>query len=358
MIVDTLDELDARWFTAALRAGGVLGDDDRVVAVRSQAFGTGQFGMVVRSELEYAGDDAGGPASVMVKLPSADETIRQFAIAVGSYAAEVRFYRELAPRVDVATPRVYWGESEDGTGRFTLLLEDLSGVCQVGDMVGGGSKEQASAVLAQLVGLQAPLWDDRSLRDLAWLAAPTRTRLIFDAVAPCLPAFRERFGPRLDPAHVDLFERIAPRASGYVDRAWRGPMVVMHGDFRLDNVLFSEASGQLRATVIDWQGACLGPPLVDVATYLATCLSPADRRAHEQELLHGYHQGLIDAGIRDFSFAQCWEAYRQASLYMCLGSVAGSVTLKRSERGDAMFTAMAANTADLVLDLDAEGFLA
>ena len=295
-LADTIEDLTADWFTAALREGGTLDDGCSVVSADSRLFGTGQFGLVARATLEY--DDAGleAPASVVVKLPSPDPGSRGLGIAIGAYEAEVRFYNEIAPRVDVEVPTVHWGDVEPGTGRITLVLEDLSGSCQVGDAVAGGTPEQAAAAVAQLVKLQAPLWNDPGLRELDWLSSPARTQALFDVVEPALPLFRERFSKRLDPRQLALVERLGPKAAEYPAKAWTEPLVVVHGDFRLDNLLFSTGHDPLDATVIDWQGVRLGPPLIDVGIYLSSCLSPEDRRAHEEALLRGYHDGLVAAG--------------------------------------------------------------
>jgi aminoglycoside phosphotransferase (APT) family kinase protein len=51
-------------------------------------------------------------------------------------------------------------------------------------------------------------------------------------------------------------------------RAWTDPLVVMHGDYRLDNLMFSRADGRLQATVLDWQAVRVGPPLIDAGIYL------------------------------------------------------------------------------------------
>lgn len=356
-LADTLDQLDAPWFTQAFREGGALNGSASVAAAQARLFGTGQFGLVAQVALEYDGAAAAAPASVIVKLPSADEGSRQLGIAIGAYEAEVRFYKEVLPRVDVAAPRVYWGGVEPGTGRVTLVLEDLSSTWEVGDAVTGGTLEQAAAALEQLVRLQAPLWDHPTLPELGWLSSPARTKVLFDIVAPALPAFRERLGPRLAPEQMELVERLAPKAGEYPGRAWTGPLVVMHGDYRLDNLLFAERNGSLEATVIDWQSVRLGPPLVDAGIYLSSCLAPDQRRAHQEELLRGYHEGLVAAGVRDFSFEDCMESYRRGSLYTFLLGIGVSVTLERTERGDAMFATLVGQSADLVAELDAAEFL-
>jgi hypothetical protein len=353
-LADSTSDLTPEWFTEALREGGAIDGTTRVSAADAVLFGTGQFGLVARAALTYDRPAPAAPASVIVKLPSQDPGSRGLGVAIGAYEAEVRFYRELAPRSDITVPRAYWTGVEPGTGRVTLVLEDLSGGWTVGDAIAGGTVAQAEAAVDQIARLHADLWDDPGLRELQWLAPISRTQMLFDGVPAALPAFRERFADRLDPEHMKLVEHLAPRGAEFPTRAWRGPMVVAHGDFRLDNVMFRDTAGGLEACVIDWQSLRLAPPMIDAGIWLSSCLSPDDRRAHQDALLRRYHGLLVDRGVRDFSYDDCLASLRVCSLYTFLAGIGVSVTLARSDRGDAMFAALVAQAADFVQDLDAD----
>ena len=356
-IVDTVEELTADWFTDALREGGVIPEAASVAKADNEIYGTGQFGFVVRSELTYEGDAPDAPRSVIVKIPSDDETARGFAKMIGAYEVEVRFYNDILPRVEVGAPRAYWGEVEPETNRFTLVLEDLTSDREVGDAIAGGTPEQAAAAMDQLVKLQAPVWNDPSLRELEWLASPARTAALFGLVEPAMPAFKERFGKRVSAEDMALAEQLAPKAAAYPERAWHDPLVPIHGDYRLDNLMFAQGSDGLDAKVIDFQSVRLGPPLIDHGIYLSSCLSLEDRREHQDALLRRYYDGLVDAGVEDFSFDDCMESYRQGSLYLFLLSVGAGMNLKQTERGDELFGGLFAMGAELVRELDAASFL-
>jgi hypothetical protein len=349
-IVDSIERLTPQWYTDALRDSGVIDAATSVVETDTRLFGTGQLGLVARSQLRYDRDAPTAPRSLIVKLPSADERSRGLGVAMGAYEAEVRFYRETLPELDVKSPRHYWSDVETDTGRYTLLIEDLSGDWETGDVMRGGTLNHAHAAIEQLVNLQAPLWDSPVLREQTWLADMARTQMLFDYIPPALEPFRARFGPRLAPEHLELAERLFPRAPAYPQLAWTGPLTLMHGDYRLDNLLFREDDGRLRACVLDWQSVRLGPPLVDLAMYLSSALDTDTRRAHERDLLTTYHDRLVAAEVKDFSIGDCQESYRWASLYSFLLGAGMSVTIAQTERGDQMFAALIAATAKLVED--------
>ncbi len=83
------------------------------------------------------------------------------------------------------------------------------------------------------------------------------------------------------------------------------PFSVIHGDYRLDNLLFDPVTGEV--TAVDWQTAAIGPPLRDVAYFLGTSMRSEDRAAHEESLVGAYHSALLEHGIRTYSFDRMLE---------------------------------------------------
>jgi Phosphotransferase enzyme family len=349
-IVDSVDDIAPDWLTDALHQTGCL-DEGRVTSFSSELMSVGQLGLVARLTLSYDGAGPDVPPTAMVKLPSNDAGSRAVGVALGIYESEVRFYQEIAPTVGIRVPRLYWADIESSTGRFTLLLEDLSGAGTPGDMIAGGTPDQAARALDALVDLQAPRWSDPALREKVWLAHPSRNQNFFAAVEPALPLFLERFADRLDSKDVEFVEQVVPYANAWAAQMTVGPTVVLHGDYRMDNILFPHDPAA-PVSVFDWQATRLGPPLVDVSVYLGGCLSLDDRRCHERELLSQYHDGLMSRGLTGFSFDEVWESYRWCVFYGLLLSVPFSVQLERTERGDALFAGMVRCYAQQARDLE------
>ena len=350
-IVDTVDELTPAWLTSALRQQATITRGTRVESARSTVIGTGQLGHVVRTTATYGGDGQ-GPPSVVVKLPSQDAGSRGLGAAMGVYEAEVRFYQHIAPLITARVPHLYSGAVDPETGRFTLVIEDLGPTAVPGDMIKGSTPEQTALAIDELVPLQASIWNNPDITRHPWLDV-SRTEMLFAQVPHCVGPFRERFAGRLAPEHLALVEELAPQAPAVTRTIWQPPFVVGHGDYRLDNMMFGSTPEDPPIVVLDWQGARLAPPLLDAAIFLSACLTPRERRDHERDLLNRYHSRLTEAGVGGFSREHCWESYRACSLYPFLLTVAVSVTIAQTERGDAMWARMLGGAADLVLSTDA-----
>ncbi|GLZ26655.1 aminoglycoside phosphotransferase [Stutzerimonas stutzeri] len=313
IIITNPDGMTSEWFTSLLSDAGVL-KGGRVESVELNAFGGGVMTNMVQAKLSYSGaSDA--PASVLVKYPSADEGNLGIARIMGLYELEVRFYRDIAPRLQkMSIPKCYTAQFDDGTGRFVLVIEDLSATTKPGTGLETLSEKECSAVLRELANFQAPLWNSPMLGEIDWLADNQRTLGFFDAIPAGLAPYLERFGNKLDPEHVKLFESVVPQ-SGQWARSWKAPNVLQHGEFRAANVLFGVAPTAPDVTVLDFQTVRVGPPGVDPAYFLGASLTTDDRRCMERRLIESYHRNLVDAGVQRFSWDDCWRSYCEGALY-------------------------------------------
>jgi Phosphotransferase enzyme family len=357
VIIDTPQELTPEWFTGALREAGTLGDHAEVKTATNRVIGNGQVGAIVQSELEYSSSTSGSPDSAIVKLPSTDAASRALGKAVGIYESEVRFYDELASQVSMTVPKRYWGAVEPASGRFTLVLEDVSGRAHVGDMVAGSTLEQAELAMSELPRLQAALWDSPALRTDPWWGDLSRVAMLFAAAEPSLPVFEERFAARIEPELLELARKLAVKGTSVVPKLWTGPLVLGHGDYRLDNMMFATDPGAPPLTVVDWQTTRLAPPLFDAALFIGSGLDTDLRRAHERDLIGLYHDGLDAAGVSGFSLEDCWESYRAGSLFPFVMVIAASVAVQQTERGDNMWSRLISGCGQLVLDTNADELL-
>jgi Phosphotransferase enzyme family len=334
------EDLTPQWFSSVLAA--------EISQVTCTPIGVGMVGLNLRCELI---GDGSHPRSVVVKLPSADPTSRATGIALRNYEREVKFYDEIAPTVDIRAPRCYHGSWDADSGDFVLVLEDAA-PAQPGDQIKGCTAAQAQAALIELAHLHAPRWGDPSLDRVDWLTRrdPPSVELISNLYRHFWPEFLGRYGDSLSPT-----QRVIGSQLGEVIPAWLTgstlPSTVTHGDYRLDNLLFASEPGGEAVIAVDWQTPGHGEGVADAAYFLGAGLLPDERRLSERELLHRYHEELLDGGAR-LSFDECWYAYRFGALAGVVMSVIAPMLVERTERGDAMFTAMGTRHLQHAEDLE------
>jgi hypothetical protein len=347
-LVHDATDITAAWCDAALRPrlGGA-----RVVAARTDPVGTGQVADTVRIHLEYDPPDA-GPATLVAKVPSADETSRDGAAATRTYEIEASFYRDLAADLPVRTPECWYAAHDVATNAYTVVLEDVAPAVQ-GDQMHGCSLEDIAAAVDELVLLHGPRWDDPALRRLAWLdrATPDSPDAMAALITWAYESFREHYVGRLEPATVELADRFIPRIGDYV-RHRPEPWTVVHGDFRADNLLF----GGPRVVVVDWQTVTLGPGPSDLAYLLGASLLPDVRRAEERGLVARYVAGLRGLGVA-VDDDEVWDAYRGFAFGGLVMAIVAQALVRRTDRGDEMFITMADRHSRQALDLDSESLL-
>ncbi|MCX6396370.1 MAG: aminoglycoside phosphotransferase family protein [Propionibacteriales bacterium] len=341
--IGSVEELTAAWLSEAL-GQEVTGFDHHVV-------GTGQMGSCYRIRLTGA---PGLPGSTLLKLPAGDAAARS--MVAGAYRSEVRFYTEILRTVGIRTPRCYATTAVTEDGRFAMLLEDMAPAEQ-GDQIAGCTPEQAREAAVNLAGLHGPRWCDPTLLDIdgITLSGPEDAALLASVYGPATETFFEQLGDALSPETRETLLACVQVAEAWSLARQSERFGLVHGDYRLDNLLFDESPGG-SVSAIDWQTLSLGLPVRDLAYLLGTGLSVADRREHERSIVADYHAALLAYGtgsspLADYALETCWEDYRFAMLQGPLVSVFGCAYGTRTERGDAMFAAMVERSCAAIRDL-------
>jgi hypothetical protein len=340
------------WLTRVLRAAGL---DVVVSEVSATPIGTGQMSSCHRLTVRYASGE--GPSSLVAKRALDSEERRLEVARINQ--TEVGFYRHLAPKLTIDVPQCWFaGLARDGV-EFTLLLEDVA-PCRQGDQNAGCSVEQARAAVVNLAGLHAPSWSDPDLRsrnELTFLGGrdPDDHGAELQRVVQHLtPGSIERYGiPRRD---AEVLEAFAANAGRLVS-ARREPWALVHGDYRLDNLLFATNEGGRSCVAVDWQLTAVALPARDVGFFVSTALEPEERAGSERELVGEYHGALISAGVDDYEFDRCWDDYRFGLFQATMVTVTGAMFAPRTTRGDQMFQTMARRSCAAIRELDAISLL-
>ncbi|MEY3987040.1 MAG: hypothetical protein RL080_380, partial [Actinomycetota bacterium] len=317
-----------RWL--APRLGGA-----NVVGVRNEPIGTGQMSESRRLTLEYS-RPCGLPSTMIAKFESASEASRAASRATRTYEVETAFYRDIRDRVSVNAPTCFYNHFDADRDEFALLLSDFS-PCTQGNQLTGCTTEEARAAVREIAKLHGPLWGHGELKTLSWLHRnpPEKKRNVEILFGQLVPGFVDRYASRLDEVAREVVQRLAHEPKDYFTND-PSRFAVIHGDYRLDNILFMTGSGGVSVGVVDFQTAAVGCPLLDVAYFIGAGLVPGARRESEQGLLADY---LVELGhfAVSLSHDEAWALYRRYTFSGFVMAVVASMIVKQTDRGDEMF---------------------
>lgn len=300
----TAADVTVAWLTQCLQQAG---HDVEVTDFRAESIGNGMVGAAQRLMLTLDGVDASVPETLVLKYSRDGAASRRtgrvgygFAGRPGFYEREVRFYRDLASKIEARVPRSYAHWIAPDCDQFVLLLEDIS-PAQPGDEFTAPQPTELHGVMTNLAGLHAPLWSGPFPAGDNLLEPPTAAegqhyqRIISRNV--------EHFRTAMAVEPGSATDRVLGRFVERADRWWVSagqPMSLVHGDYRVDNMLFP-TDGANRPVVVDWQTALVAHPGRDLGGFLGASIPTEVRREHQDDLLRTYHGRLTELGVSDHS---------------------------------------------------------
>jgi thiamine kinase-like enzyme len=324
------DSITPEWLTAALRSSGTIGEAN-VHSITSIRIGEDESftgGALLLLEIGYDAVEQGAPTSLVAKMASPDPDMRL--LMKNANGREALFYTKFAAQDNLPIPGCYYSDFNAETGAFILLLEDLSHFQAVGYIDGCGPNDVISVVRA-LAKFHSYWWGSPQLEDMGgtsilaefpfnelWAQYPQKvSELLPDIIIP------ETFiamGQYIAANELSIFNRLMET----------GPITCIHRDISVDNILFNRQSESIPAILLDWQIVGKGRGAYDVAFFLIGSVPSEQRRETERNLLQIYHSDLLQYGVKDYSFDQCWLDYRLAAIGKLFITVTATVLMDNS----------------------------
>jgi Phosphotransferase enzyme family len=243
-------------------------------------------------------------------------------------------------------------EFDEESHDFVLVLEDLA-PAQPGNQLTGCTVEQARLAVVEAARLHGPRWDDPTLHDIDWLQRRTAradAELLATACGHFLPKFLETYGKYFSTDQQRLVESFVPKVAGWIEGR-KGPLTLGHGDYRLDNLMFGTPEGGPPVAAVDWQTPNHGQAATDVSYFMGAGLMPNVRRSVENGIIDEY-LGVLRSYDVDYSRDAFWRDYVHDTFAGLVMAIVASQVVTPTERGEAMFAAMATRAAQHALDLD------
>ena len=336
-IPETPQELTVGWLNEVLTEQL---HDNEITALSQSVLGEGEgfVGDIIRLELTYAHPNPSLPQSIVAKMPKLAN--RAMGELLGAYERENMFYMTLGQALPVRSPKMYYGEFDRDAGsekqeeilrqankipkflqgltnrlawfisarknrRYILLIEDIGGI-EAHDQLAGVDRDAFTQILIDVAKLHADFWQDPRLQGQFWLLPmDIDIEMRHQMALRARGAYESLFPGVISDGMGVYLDQVATEGVSLSHQLCAGPMTLMHGDLRLDNLFFTGTE----TLFIDWQLVRRGPPMYDIA-YLLSCGVPDDMPA--QPLLEAYHAALVDAGVKDYSLEAATKDYRLA----------------------------------------------
>jgi len=310
----TPDDLSLGWLIAALEFSG---SDSMIqpIGMTKTSIGEGlsASGVLTRLNLKYKSPQPDAVSTLIVKMPMHPSNPNGASVRKqGTYPREIRFYRELAAECPLVTPEFYYGRHDPD------------------------SDDEALEIIGELGKLHAHFWEANDRADLHWL----RGDGISDRIAN---VFEQRWTDGRSAMADKVPEELFALGDRYFEDSglliWidEPPVTLFHGDFRLDNMYFSDGDS-LPITFADFQRIGVGRGVIDFAVFALSALSVDQRRAIENDLLATYHRRLVDGGVEHYSKDDLWFDYRRSVGFVPIRTLVAMLifTDSASNRNDAL----------------------
>ena len=285
---------DVTWFSAA-QLTTILRDAlqmpaliVRAVQATQLALQTAHNAQLFRLHLTYQEAAASAPATLIAKLPHSDAEMAENCAIFQPGTKEAWFYHTVSHTGCVTAPQCYFALAERATGQAVLLLADL-GELEATSQTVGMSLADATFALQEAARLHAYWWGQDQHETLAELRTlndngSDSTAFVDQLYRAAWPAFCQQAEFAI-PATVMAFGAALVGRGATIDALCASsPKTLLHGDFRVDNMLFAERGSLRHCYVLDWEDVHIGCCATDVSWLIAGCVPNIDAD-QETELL-------------------------------------------------------------------------
>ena len=137
--IQSLDHINLEWLNETLQRVEEFKDNRAIdLNVKRVGEGIGQLGEFALLELKLTnGDDL----NLFLKIQTDTEDMDNVAKDYQFYIREVKFYNNLSSQINVKTPKPYYVEHDEVSGRVLLLLEYMDGWYSPDQIEGASVKE-------------------------------------------------------------------------------------------------------------------------------------------------------------------------------------------------------------------------
>ncbi|HEY3342656.1 MAG TPA: phosphotransferase, partial [Anaerolineae bacterium] len=268
---------------------------------------------IVRLSLTYSQDaPPAAPTHLFLKLSRPDS--HQHVVGSEERRKEV----ELHSRVAVLMPQppvvcCYRAAYDAQTGASYLLFDDVAATHFGGDRSPMPRMAHWEKAIDSFAAWHAFWWDHPALPQIADFPSEAAVTSKIDGIRECYARFADFAGDHLSSLQRQIYGRVLASLPRLLQRASRGRrLTLIHGDANPSNVLLPYDTVAGKALIIDWQLWGVSYATEDLSHMIALYWDKDQRSAMERALLMRYHDQLVQHGVTQYDWADCWYDYRLA----------------------------------------------
>ena len=306
MSATTFTDITPERVTEALKSAGHL-QRGSVTRVVSQPLSDVPFGApkLRKLEITYSADAACQvPEHLILKIAKKEK--------------EYFFYTQIAKWMEnPPIPECYFATQNADKSQATFLLEDLSATHFQTEWPLPPIQTLCEAAIDCLAAIHAFWWNDPRLEtELCPKVTQGNfwTGRLIEAIRE-LPAFLDFIGDRLSGQRKQVYEKVLASSNQFwrPDTA-RKSKTFLHGDIHFWNILFPRDPSTHAVRIFDWNSWDIGKGTNDLAYMLGLHWYPSLRMRFEKTLLKRYRDRLVENGVEEYSWDDCWLDYRESCI--------------------------------------------
>lgn len=357
-IPTSLEHFTSDWLTTALTHADKDYGPVTLVHAERIAVGEGFLGELARLHLTYGGGDR-GPTTLIAKIPTTDGLLKPLGVMLGVYERESLFYEQVASKVKIRVPEVYYNGRDSDEENYALLLEDV-GHFRAGDHLAGATLPDAEAVMETAANIHSRWWDSEELAAMDWvppLDSPINMGLQ-GLYEQSWPLVMDKYGHLYPEWLPPKLEEFIPEVSNWLISWAQQSRTLTHNDFRLDNLLFDDEGSSPNVVVIDFQLVGRGDGSGDISPFLGCNLDIDLRRSEEISLLQKYFDVMQRSNAGHETFDDLVRQIDTAHLFWLVNWGNTAVTADQpNERAVDLFNAVLERSIATVVDRDSVQYI-
>jgi len=302
----SFQNITSEWLSEVLRTSGLL-KSGKIKDIRLQPLSDVPFGTpkIRRLEVDFSNHAVCDiPNKVILKIAPKEK--------------EYFFYTQIVEWMgQVPVPHCYLAHQDDDKSQAIFLLEDLSDTHFQTEWPVPPAFELCEMAIDCLASFQAFWWNDPRL-ETEFRQMVTKgnywTGRLNEAIDK-LPDFLDFVGDRLSAERKGMYEKVLASSNHHwMPGSTRNVKTLLHGDIHFWNFLFPKDTLKNETRIFDWNSWDVGKGTNDLAYMMGLHWYPNLRQRREQHLLKRYHNSLMEQGVSNYSWGDCWLDYRESCL--------------------------------------------